>query len=440
MKNQEEFDDLLKSKFFTENNFPFEEDKWARMEELIIKDELNRKKRKYFLFYLGGFISALIIVLPIYFMKISNQVIENVKNQKLNITIKEKSKQHEKTNNITLNKLVSKTKKDKIIITKSLTNQTISKEKDTNNSANNREKKSKNNHLRNSKKSTKNLKIKYISPEIEVIKKDLTLEKLFELEEKKHAEIDKNLNDTDNSFVKENLNKKDSVSILDKEKTDSLKENNSSKNNDKNEIEVKNENLNIQKNSLFFIVGGIYHLGFAKNDGNSFSQLISLTYLYKNKFSIGLSYFIVNNMSFEKEFKVRSYDFGYRDKITTIKQKNLQYISLPINYFVNFNKNTFSFGINPSFLFLNKTELIEKNKTAFSETLISEKSSFNYSHGLSKLDLQLTLGYSRCLTKKIILGLDFSYGFIDVRKKEWTTNSKFENNKYLSIHLNYKLK
>ena len=44
--SEEEFDELLKNKFSDENAFPFEEDKWARMEEMIMADEAKKKRRK----------------------------------------------------------------------------------------------------------------------------------------------------------------------------------------------------------------------------------------------------------------------------------------------------------------------------------------------------------------------------------------------------------
>ena len=51
MKSEEEFDELLKNKFSDESVFPFEEDKWARMEEMIMADEARKKRRKFFFIF-----------------------------------------------------------------------------------------------------------------------------------------------------------------------------------------------------------------------------------------------------------------------------------------------------------------------------------------------------------------------------------------------------
>src|SRR5688572_10133661 len=81
MKSAEEFDDFIKSRFSNHDDFPFEEDKWARMEEMIIRDETKRRRRKYFGFYLGGFLTALLLSIPLYLMKNDRKTTEKSKNK-----------------------------------------------------------------------------------------------------------------------------------------------------------------------------------------------------------------------------------------------------------------------------------------------------------------------------------------------------------------------
>jgi len=170
------------------------------------------------------------------------------------------------------------------------------------------------------------------------------------------------------------------------------------------------------------------------------SPLLGLQYSYNEKWLIGLAYQNVSKLNYEKEFVSTSYDFGYRNKTTLIKQINLHYIALPLAYQYSFKQNSINFGISPCIMIFNKSIINEKTITPFYEDLVASNSSYAYSHGLSTVDIQLSLGYKRIVSKKLTIGIDYNLGLVDVRNKSWTNNTNIERNKFISLKLNYKIR
>lgn len=409
MKNTEEFDDLLRNKFSEETNFLFEEDKWARMEELIIAEEQKNKRRKFFFYYLSGFISALLVVMPFIFFE------ENEKTKSATSKMKEKQFiQNVKTKNTTKQRIVKQDLRPKNIAVPNNKNQLLILEK-------------RNKFIRLSR--NQNVKTTINSSSINQFNPTNNVDvdpKLYSLQS--------NSNSLDSSkLISQNI-----IAFSDsihQEKKDSS---------NSNQINIaKNAESQLQepvKHSLLFNFGLIYNLGISDKEGQSFSPYIGFQYLYQEKWGIGLVYQSVSNMIYDKEFISTSYDFGYRRKITTIRQVNLNYVGLPLSYHYIFNKNALSFGITPCYLIFNKSFIYENNTSVYEMDESPTKTSYGYKYGLSPIDVQLSIGYKRTLRNRLSLGLDFSYGIIDIRQSSWTDNANFENNKLFTFKLNYKIR
>ncbi|MES2590048.1 MAG: outer membrane beta-barrel protein [Bacteroidota bacterium] len=442
MKSEQEFDDFIKNKLSDESAFPFEEDKWARMEEMIIAAEEKKKRRGFFWIFFSGFITALVIIIPFTWYILTSkedpakadedQALTQGKSKNLKNGKQELSKTGEDQNQSKTPKLVAENK--------------ASSEKSNSD---------KTDEVKFVKESKSNLTVK--------VKKNQNVKKVFKAEQEDNSVVEI-VKETiiDNTLAKEELRMKekevktqdsiakltiinDSISQIKKDSTaNSIVE--------KQEV-IKVDTVSATKNkdeifekgfSFYASFGAHFNLGFSKNDGNSFSPYISATmkYRFSPVWSLisGFGYYQVANLNFEKQIVQRTYDFGYRDIITSISQQKLHYVTIPIEISRKWNKSNLGFGINPTILIANKSELSTQEKTSLREMEKNSSSSFKHGHGLNTFDLQFSLSYSYDLGKRIAVGTSFRYGILDVRDDSWTENSDSENNKTIQLNVIYKIK
>lgn len=478
MKNEDEFDELLRNKFSDESSFPFEEDKWARMEEMIIADERKKKLRKFFFIYFSGFITALIILIPIYWF--SGNGNGNYKNEKQQTQSKEHLQASSKNVSHT-------TKKDKIPgdnEPKVTSGDSVSKDSKSNstqetgsektseiyvaeNKTQNEEKinktvkgstNDKQNQAASKRKKVRRNKIQNKQEnDINKQKLDLTV---FDENNKNHSnergteantlEIKK-----DDSRLKDSISKQEALKAAAKSDSLDLAQKDSILAAQQDSLKLVQSNQikpdsiipdpdNFAKFSFYASVGAHYNLGFSANDGQSFSPYIAGVFQYRFSkswaFNTGLGFFRVSNFNFEKQITERSYDFGYRDHITAIQQKHIYYASIPLEINKIWNKNSFGFGVSPTFIFLNQSEVSTYEKTSLSESDKTSVSSFKHGYGLNPLDVQLSLSYYRYLGNKWLVGGSYNIGLLDVRQNSWTTNNTIERNQFIRLNLIYKIK
>src|ERR1700752_2210946 len=70
MSEQEKMDDLLRSKF-SERDFPFDEENWAKAEEMIAIARQKEKRRKWGIIFFAGILIGVLVMIPVV-MKNSN--------------------------------------------------------------------------------------------------------------------------------------------------------------------------------------------------------------------------------------------------------------------------------------------------------------------------------------------------------------------------------
>ena len=391
MKSEKDFDDFIKNKFSAESNFPFEEDKWARMEEMIIASEEKKKRRGFLWIFFSGFITALFFVIPFIWYLISSSEVKNDRKLKAKNTPPNTNKKLEITKDIDDSKKIANPK---------ITNPKIENEKDLNqNSLTNNEKSfvSKEGNLsKNKKNKIKENKKGWITKENQK-KIDLALEVNPNLGVGPSTTVFCGPNEKDLKSDTIQKNKEFSISRIDtlqKEVlADAEKDSLSDLREKSNEIDLlpkKNLDLPFSKFSFYGALGTQYNFGFSQNDGNSFSPSISaaIQYNFSPVWSIisGMEYSQVANLNFKKEIVEKSYDFGYRNKITTLSQEKNHYFTFPIAISRKWNKNNVAFGLNPAVLVANKSNVSSNEKNSLSETEMKSISSYKYGYGLSQFD------------------------------------------------------
>ncbi len=130
MSEQEQLDDLIRLKFSDERDFPFDEENWAKAEEMIIATRKKEKRRRWGIIFFTGIIVGALVMIPFVINKGDNAT----------LTLKEEKKQiaensnaastnsKSKEINTTENKIEQSATENKPLNTQTTTNE---KEKNT---------------------------------------------------------------------------------------------------------------------------------------------------------------------------------------------------------------------------------------------------------------------------------------------------------------------
>lgn len=450
MKSEDEFDDLLRSKF-SEDAFPFSDDKWARMEEMIIAKEDARRRRRFLLFYFYGFLTAVLILTPIIWFSLSKAgkkhtpELSQKTNHKQNelVTANKNKSTHEATTNqkqadSTHVSVAQQTKNEvaKQLIVEQKAPLFTYKRKNTRN------------------KATQNNNVVMTDRFVEMnegLDSDLKT---------KTSEIQPNPIVVEPILIRngEEDSKKDSTSLTLNEKGDSLPADKKDSTTLAIHVPIKDSTLtnpvsvdstnngsHVADSSRFFIsLGGIYHFGFSSSDGLGLSPMVNIgmNFPLKNNwnFSTSLGYFQVGHLDFTKSFSDRTYDFGYREKVTEIQQKALYYVSLPLNLEKNYARFSYFVGLTPSYMIANKTAISTFERNSLSESEKTSTKSYRNGHGLNSFDLLAGIGLKIKLSRKFAIGAQYQFGLIDVRKNTYSLVNKVERNQFAALQLIYKFK
>ena len=106
MSEQEKMDDLLRSKF-SEMDFPFDEENWAKAEEMIIATRKKEKRRRWGIIFFFGILIGILVMIPF--------VLKNSDAAKSNIILtdrKNTNTQPKTENTINSNNTTSETKQE----------------------------------------------------------------------------------------------------------------------------------------------------------------------------------------------------------------------------------------------------------------------------------------------------------------------------------------
>jgi hypothetical protein len=72
MSEQEQMDDLIRSKFSEERDFPFDEENWAKAEEMIIDQRNKEKRKRWGIIFFSGIIIGALVMIPFVIQKDGN--------------------------------------------------------------------------------------------------------------------------------------------------------------------------------------------------------------------------------------------------------------------------------------------------------------------------------------------------------------------------------
>ncbi len=466
-------------KFSDESSFSFTEDKWARMEEIIMASEKKEKRRKFLWIFFSGFISSLLIVIPLawYFMTNSSHSTISTKNELIEAQKIEKSSTAKSSDKIAINQKKSASHLPVSVSSEVETKSTDFQSNETS-SLNVKKKnvsiKSRNPFYSINNESVKPTNLNNLISNKNIFKGVKNTETLnsnvgliinsqnFEKEISSNKEIvstnnvkegintstDLNIMDESKEFTTLNIpvfSKTDSIPNINDELTsmDSIAKKDSilTESSILYKLNPEDENTDF---SISFSAGAQYNLGYSQNDGKSISPFGCVNLQFKIKptfyFNTGLAFSNVSNLSYEKKSILTSYDFGFRKDITTIQQKSLNYISIPLFFSKTIGRNSLGFGLNTSILVSNKSNVSTQSITSLSTSDITSFSSRDYGFGLRNIDFQGLINYSYKIKPNILLGASFNYGLIDVRQKSWTQNETFERNQSFRLVFTYMLK
>ncbi|MGZ3919440.1 MAG: hypothetical protein ACXVC7_04080 [Bacteroidia bacterium] len=205
-----------------------------------------------------------------------------------------------------------------------------------------------------------------------------------------------------------------------------------------------------RKRKTFYLdaeAGTTYLLGWNApkgKDAKGFNAYAGLNFGFhiKKKFSASIGAQVYNISNIQQPFYTASslnYDFGSNGTYTTIATNSLLYAAIPvkINYAIN-KRNSINAGVNTALLFngmntietFNMTDAVKSNSKIIHNT--------GYYEGTNTINIMITAGYSRAVTRRIKVNGEFMYGLSDVYKNR-NSNTTKENNMGVRLGLQYTL-
>ncbi len=135
-----------------------------------------------------------------------------------------------------------------------------------------------------------------------------------------------------------------------------------------------------------------------------------------------------------REIINKTYDFTSNTTTTTIKNQSIDYAIIGLNAMYPVYRNH-SFGAGVQYALLVKTNDLFTTRNLESNTTVNENTN-NYSAGINKSDIQLTLNYQFRFAKHLAINAAYVYGLNNVS----TTETAKYNNQGIKLGLQYIIK
>lgn len=492
INEEEKFDDLIRSKL-SERDFFFDELNWQKESELIERNENKRKKRRFILIFFSGLGAGVALTFSIL------SLWPNSETNKIAGTFNTRGSTTSRANTIATVPLPDNGNKQKAITSDRPTNRTAknSSPSDNNSAKNGRASgnsahyiasalhtstPAKNHaaHIRNNQNNLltsvsslyNNAAAKYTSSK--TYKRDKANENNSSPAMAYEQPVKTNQN-PDKTASKKNTTTGDNMAgITEEPKSNGIMADNnnnlnkSSTNPDSNTALTKQQKKaddssiakitdpadtgaipiikpSLAHTTLGFDLGGGYSIGWkgkAGNEANGLSPVIGmhLTHFFNKKagVSVGIQYNSLVHLKTGYSNSSTTYDFGYNNNTTTVTPKTLHYVTVPITLIYKLDdKNSLSAGVSLLYL-LNTSSTV--NTTAQNELnppSNHSKTSFGYTNGFNKMDIQAHLAYRRKIYKGISARLEGYYGFMDIETNSFFSDNSFQRNSGLRLILSY---
>ena len=488
MSTNEEFDDLIRSKF-GEQDFPFDEFNWDKAEELIDAKRKKEKRRRFFIIWFFGVLTGVGIILPVLYFSSSNEksgqkkvsaqikyksnrTKENLFNKPSNIS---QEKDHQKTEKISPDKTELSAGEISVAQPNLSSNNSVPGNpsfRSDNTKTNDVSGKIINEGTQRSKVENNNIKIVDIKEDYQKSSPEsagnlATLEAIETVENRNKLNVNDSIENSQNNQTTKDTSI-NSIEVINAGNSTARMEQDSSVINKegvqpKDSLDVtsaKTENVSEQQKPKEINdqtitsrwhagIGGIYHFGWDLNgqrsgNGAAFSAGLSYEKFLNKKLSLQTGLFAQssgNLNSYSKQVVFSHPDFGKNDSVVQLNYLQSYNLTIPLQFnFYLSSSSRIGVGITGSMV----TNTMGKLKTTLIDnagtTEIDNKRVSNYFQGICRFDTGLTISYEQQISKRLSGQLIFNYGLIDrIDNSYFGTSTIKEKDMYLRVSLNYKL-
>lgn len=194
-----------------------------------------------------------------------------------------------------------------------------------------------------------------------------------------------------------------------------------------------------------FDIGGGYSFGWKGKSGteaNGLSPIVGvhLMHFFNKKvgLSIGIQYNSVTHLKTGYSNSVITYDFGYNNNITTVTPKTLHYVAVPLAFTYNpDDKNALCAGGSVLYLINTSSTVSTTAQNELNPPASHTKTSFGYTDGFNKMDVQASVAYRRKIYKGIFIKLEGYYGFMDIETNSFFSDNSLQRNSGFKLILSY---
>jgi hypothetical protein len=208
-------------------------------------------------------------------------------------------------------------------------------------------------------------------------------------------------------------------------------------------------NSNYSQNILSVYTGGNYSLGWGDADnGEKQANGITpwggfdFTHYFTNDIaaSIGIGYSEINHLNETYTSSIIQYDFGANSSITTVTPQTAYYIAFPVSLKYNIDDKD-KIGIGCDYLLLMTTSSILNTyqQSYFSQTASTTEKQNGYTQGFSNTDIELTLSYTRMITDRLGISIDFYHDLGYIENGSIPGTNQPTKNNGLRLVLSYQL-
>lgn len=205
--------------------------------------------------------------------------------------------------------------------------------------------------------------------------------------------------------------------------------------------------------NLFSIyAGGAYSLGWGNQqsaDNGSSKQANGITPLggvyYTHYFgnismSLGIGYSELTNLDKTYTSSLTQYDFGADATVTTVTPHTVYYLAFPLKVQYDLDsKNILGLNCNYLIMLTTSSTLNTYQQTYFSETPISTQKQNGYTQGFSNYDWQFGLSYTRMLSGRLGLSIEFYHDLGYVENNSFSNLTQNTKNNSFRLILSYQL-
>jgi hypothetical protein len=210
---------------------------------------------------------------------------------------------------------------------------------------------------------------------------------------------------------------------------------------------ARHDTAKYSSNILSVYAGANYSFGWNTNgtqeaSGMSFLGGLNYTHYFSKTIaaSLGLGYSELNNLDKTYTSSTIQYDFGANTQVITVEPRMVYYLSVPLNFQYNIDsKDGVSLGFDYLIMLTTSSTLNSYNQTYFGVSPTATETENGYTQGFSNYDFQITISYTRMITKRLGICLEGYWGFISVENSSFPGNTQSEMNKGGRLVLSYQL-